>query len=95
MELAVLGSFSFFYQKCIILIIYSQMLLFFEATTDLLVDLLPPPPQHAATSARVRLRKKSNGSWCAPHERICVPCAFALCPGCYVFWYVAKGRGQA
>lgn len=22
-------------------------------------------------------------------------CAFALCPCCYVFWYVAKGRGQA
>lgn len=39
--------------------------------------------------------QKANGSWCAPHERVCVPCAFALCPGRYAFWYVAKGRGQA
>lgn len=28
-------------------------------------------------------------------ECVYVSCAFALCPGCYVFWYVAKGRGQA
>lgn len=29
------------------------------------------------------------------YECVDVSCAFALCPDCYVFWYVAKGRGQA
>ncbi len=56
-----------------------------------ITDLDPIFPVPPFASANVHER----GSRYVLYESVYVSCAFALCPGCYVFWYVAKGRGQA